>query len=113
LQPVNTDGSSVFKQGSTVPLKFRVCDASGHSVGPTSSAPSVVSTFGLTKTMTGSGSVNESTVSTTADTAFRWDSTAQQWIYNLSTKSLTAGNTYTYTITLNDGSAITVTFGLR
>src|SRR5205823_1014556 len=31
LQPVNADGSSVFKQGSVVPLKFRVCDAGGHS----------------------------------------------------------------------------------
>ena len=33
LQPINIDGSSVFKQGSTVPAKFRVCDASGNSLG--------------------------------------------------------------------------------
>ena len=30
LQPVNNDGSSTFKQGSTVPLKFRACDANGN-----------------------------------------------------------------------------------
>src|SRR5439155_12149418 len=32
LQPVNADGSSVFKKGSTTPVKFRVCDASGTSI---------------------------------------------------------------------------------
>ncbi len=114
LQPVNATGTmSVFKQGSTVPLKFRVCDANGNSVGPTSFAPSVVSTFGMTSSVSGTGSVNETTVSATADTAFRWDSSGQQWIYNLSTKSLTAGYTYTYTVTLNDGTKILITFGLR
>ncbi|MBI3646088.1 MAG: hypothetical protein HY233_09015, partial [Acidobacteriales bacterium] len=39
LQPVNSDGTSVFKKGSTVPAKFRACDASGNSVG----SPGVVS----------------------------------------------------------------------
>ncbi|MBC8061588.1 MAG: PxKF domain-containing protein [Clostridiaceae bacterium] len=33
--------------------------------------------------------------------AFRYDSTAKQYIFNLSTKTLTAG-TYKLTITLND-----------
>ena len=33
LQPINVDGSSVFKLGSTVPTKFRVCDYYGNSVG--------------------------------------------------------------------------------
>src|SRR5436190_24144353 len=36
LQPVNGDDSSVFRSGTTVPVKFRVCDANGVSVGPTS-----------------------------------------------------------------------------
>jgi hypothetical protein len=50
---------------------------------------------------------------TAADTAFRWDAANQQWIFNISTKSLAAGNTYVYTITLNDGSSIIFQFGLR
>src|SRR4029077_492231 len=33
LQPVNPDSSSVFKAGSTVPIKFRVCDANGNPIG--------------------------------------------------------------------------------
>jgi hypothetical protein len=113
LQPVNLDGSSVFKQGSTVPLKFRVCDVNGKSVGPTSFASSVVKSFAITATQGGTGSVNETIVSTTPDSAFRWDSTNQQWIFNLGTKNLSAGTKYTYTITLNDGSTINTSFGLR
>src|SRR5205823_4611742 len=31
-QPINVDGSSVWRQGSTVPAKFAVCDANGVSI---------------------------------------------------------------------------------
>jgi hypothetical protein len=58
--------------------------------------------------------VNElDTTSTTPDTAFRWSSTDQQWIYNLSTKGLKGGAQYTYKIALADGSAIVFSFGLK
>lgn len=57
--------------------------------------------------------VDEDVFSTTPDTAFRWDPTAQQWIFNVSTKSLKVGQTYVYRITLNDTSTIDFKFGLR
>lgn len=44
LQPINPDGTSISKQGSTVPAKFRVCDANGQSIG----TPGVVADFRLT-----------------------------------------------------------------
>jgi hypothetical protein len=48
------------------------------------------------------------------DTAFRWDPTGQQWIFNIATGNLSAGSTYyIYTITLNDGSTIIFQYGLR
>jgi hypothetical protein len=111
LQPINTDGTSVFKQGSTVPAKFRVCDASGASIG----AAGVVSSFKLVKTVAGTAItlVNESVDSTTPDAAFRWSSSDQQWIYNISTKSLQANKTYFYDVVLNDGTAISFHFGLK
>ena len=34
LQPINADGTSVWKQGSTIPAKFRVCGANGVSAVP-------------------------------------------------------------------------------
>ena len=110
LQPVNVDGTSVFKQKSTVPIKFRVCDANGVSV-----ATGVVSSFLLVQRITGTAAqdVNEAPVSTTPDTTFRWDPTAQQWIFNLNTKSQQAGVTYRYQIGLADGGSIPFQFGLR
>jgi hypothetical protein len=75
----------------------------------------VVSQFALVQIIsaTTSQTVNEAVVSTTPDTAFRWDATDQQWIFNIGTKSLAAGRTYVYNISLNDGTAIGFQFGLR
>jgi hypothetical protein len=115
LQPVNTavsaaDASmSVFKAGSTIPLKFRVCDANGNSIG----TPGVVTSFTMSATYGVVSGVNEAIVSTTPDSAFRWDSTGQQWIFNLNTKGLQAPSTQSGIITLNDGSTITFYFGLK
>lgn len=110
LQPVNADGTSVWKQGRTVPAKFRVCDANGVSVG----TPGVVSSFMLVQIIGGTVTdVDETVDSTTVDTAFRWDPAAQQWIFNISTTSLSAGQTYVYAIALNDGSTIMFRYGLR
>ena len=88
LQPVNADGSSLFKQGSTVPAKFRVCDANGNSIG----TPDVVTSFRLIKAVSGLdfSPVDKAVVSTTPDTAFRW-SAADQWIFNINTKSKMRG----------------------
>jgi hypothetical protein len=112
-QPINTDGSSVWKQGSTVPAKFAVCDANGISIG----TPGVVTNFNLVAIIHGTmTTVDEAPASTTPDTAFRWDSTGQQWIFNISTKSApvnVANQTYMFQILLNDGSTINFQFGLK
>jgi hypothetical protein len=111
LQPIDFDGSSVFKQKSTVPAKFRVCDAIGNSIG----TPGVVSSFKLIQIITGTfvDTVDEAVVSTTPDTAFRWSATDQQWIFNMNTKSQSSSKTYVYLITLNDGSTIQFQYGLK
>jgi hypothetical protein len=110
LQPIDPAGSSVFKQRRTVPAKFRVCDANGNSIG----APGVVSNFALVQVLNNTTTSSVQVVDTTnPDTAFRWDPASQQWISNISTANLTAGNTYVYAITLNDGSTILFQYGLR
>ena len=90
LPPFDASGTVTAKGNSTVPVKFRVCDAAGSSVG----------TPGLVVSVTG-GSL-----------AFRWDPTAQQWIANLSTKGLAAG-ARPYAIVLNDGTSIRFTVVVR
>ncbi|MGN6377658.1 MAG: MBG domain-containing protein, partial [Gaiellales bacterium] len=113
LQPVNADGSSVFKKGSTVPVKFRVCDANGVSIGTAGVITGNPGAPMLAYKSSGVGGVDESVYSTTPDTSFRWDPTAQQWIFNQSTNNLSAGVVYTYKIPLNDGTSIAYKFGIR
>jgi hypothetical protein len=111
LQPVAADGSSVFKAGRTVPLKFRVGDVNGNSIG----TPGTIASFRIIGVITGtvSTSVDLPPSSTTPDTSFRFDPTAQQWIFNLNTSGLSAGSTYVFRIGLADGSNIDFQFGLR
>src|SRR5205809_7968285 len=110
-QRINVDGTSVCKQGSTVPAKFCVFDANCNSVG----TPGVVSSFSLVQIINGTvvNAVDEAVDSTTPDNQFRWDPTSQQWIFNISTKTLSKNKTYVYLITLNDGSTIQFQFGLK
>jgi hypothetical protein len=112
LQPINADGTSIFNAKSTSPAKFRVCDANGVSI----SAAGVVTNFALIQILSGTlaTTVNESVDSTTPDSNFRWDPTAQQWIFNISNKGLYGPNqTYYFRIMLNDGSAILFDYGLK
>ena len=111
LQPINANGTSVFNSKSTSPAKFRVCDANGVSVG----TPGVVKSFLLYQILNGTTTtVNETVDSTTPDTAFRWDPSAQQWIFNISNKNLGPANqTYFFLITLNDGTTIPFSYGLK
>ena len=86
-----------------MPAKFRVCNAAGASVG----TAGVVTAFGLIGTAASTDPfIDETIASTTPDTQFRWDATAQQWIFNISTKGYQNGRTYYYRIDLNDGSSI-------
>ena len=107
--PINTDGTSVFKEGRTIPAKFNVYDANGVAIG----TPGVVSSFFLTTILSGTTTTTvEDVVDTNnPDTAFRWD--GQEWIFNITTGNLPAGSTYIYTIALNDGSTIMFRYGLR
>jgi hypothetical protein len=111
LQPIKADGTSVFKRNSTVPAKFRVCDANGASIGN----PGVVSGFRLVRVLYGTAEEQfpETVASQTPDTTFRWDSSDRQWIFNIDTKPLVASRTYVYEILLNDGSKIEFQFGLK
>jgi uncharacterized repeat protein (TIGR01451 family) len=109
--PINADGTSVFKQGRTIPAQFSVYDANGVSIG----TPGVVTSFFLTGIVSGTVTTTVDSIVDTnnPDTAFRWDPTGQQWIFNITTGNLSAGSTYIYTITLNDGSTVIFQYGLR
>ncbi len=112
LQPINTppQAQSVFKIGSTIPVKFQLFLADG--VTPVSTA---VATIQVNRVSNSAPSnVNETVTSTVPNQGitFRYDVVSQQYIFNLGTKGWTSG-TYAITALLNDGSNISVNVGVR
>ena len=108
LQPINADGSSVFKAGSTVPVKFRLTGCSAGIVDLQATLSyTMISGYAV-------GSVNESvsTSSATSGNLFRYDPTSGQYVFTWSTKGLSRG-TYRLFIDLGDGVERTVDLGLR
>lgn len=116
LQPINDTAhqvgvsTSIFKAGSTVPVKFQLKDASGRVVQPTAAPVWLTPVKGSAT----SAPVDESVYSATADSgsAFRYDATAQQYIYNWKTGN-SGGNYWRIGVRLDDGQVHYVNIGLR
>jgi hypothetical protein len=117
LQPINdtahqTDqGTSTFKGGSTVPAKLQLKKADGTAV----QANSLPQWLNPVKGSAAIAPVDETQYSdaATSGNAYRWDSSAQQYIYNWSTKGSTTGYYYRVGVTLDDGQTYYVNIGLR
>ena len=109
LQPINADGSSIFKLGSTVPVKFQLTDASGVSV-TTAAANLYVSK--VSDGVAGSEVEAISTSSATSGSLFRYDSTSDQYVFNLGTKGLSSG-TWQLRIALDNGTSHFVNISLK
>ena len=108
LQPINYTGpQSWFKAGSTIPVKFQLPWSGGY-------ISDAVATFSAAKVTNNLGTVNETavTIAASSGTQFRYDTSSNQYIYNWSTKGLTAGE-YRIKAELNGGQIITVKIGLR
>jgi lysophospholipase L1-like esterase len=109
LQPINADGSSIFKLGSTIPVKFSLADVGGVPVG---SAVANLTLAKVTNEIDGSYVEATSTAAATTGTLFRYDPTGQQYIFNLGTKDLSKG-TWSLKVTLDDGNTYTTRISLK
>jgi hypothetical protein len=106
LQPINVDGSSIFtrKQGSTIPVKFKLTGPCAGSL-----------TFKIFLAMVSNGVLGteaEATSTSAADTGntFRYDAANDQYIFNLATKPLSTG-TWQIRIAEYQGTTELVTLG--
>lgn len=99
LQPINADGSSIFKAGSTVPVKFKLIE---ESAGITNASATLKVTR-LSDTISGDVLENPVDVAPTTGEEFRYDDESGQYIYNWRTKGLESG-TYKLSIDLGDGT---------
>src|SRR5204863_8982621 len=97
LQPINVDGSSIFKQGSTVPVKFKLTGASAGI----SNAVAKLYVAQISNNVVGSDVEAVSTSAADTGNQFRYDASGSQYIFNLATKPLVAGS-YRLTIDLGD-----------
>jgi Big-like domain-containing protein len=97
--PTDPTRSNAFKIGSSIPAKFTLKFADGTSA----STCNCVFSFAKVDNKPDSP-VNELVYTMPSDTGsnYRWDSTQQQYIYNVGTKTLTAGS-YKIYATTDDG----------
>ncbi|MDP3297140.1 MAG: DUF1566 domain-containing protein [Thermodesulfovibrionia bacterium] len=110
-QPINADGSSIFKAGSTIPVKIILTDCSGQSI---STATVTIAVYKITDAILGTEEelLVESPGNANTGNLYRYDATKGQYIYNLSTKGYTQG-TYKVYAKPNDGSSYSVMFSLK
>ncbi len=115
LQPINNTAhqvgatTSVFKAGSTVPVKFQLKKSSGTVVQAVSAPAWMTPVKGSSMSVP----VDETVYTTSGDSGsdYRYDATAQQYIYNW--KTGTGGNYWRIGVTLDDGQTYYVNIGLR
>jgi hypothetical protein len=108
LQPVNVDGSSVFKLGRTVPVKFKL---TGASAGISDLAAGFSAAY-LGASSTGDVNEPEEVAEGSTGSLFRYDAGSDQYIFNWKTKDLAAG-LYELRIDLRDGTDFTVEVHLK
>jgi hypothetical protein len=108
MQPVNPNGSSIFKAGSTIPLKFTLTDAAGLP------ATGLTPTLFFTKISNGVLGTEMEAISTSqASTGNTFRETSPGvYMFNLSTKTMASG-TYQVRIDLGNGASMTGRFSLK
>ena len=117
LQPINDNtyqenqALSVFKAGSTIPVKFQLKAVDGTILQtitpPAWIAPEVISSM--------NASVDEPFYAfpETIGNDFKWDPTSQQYIYNWKTKGLKSGKWYKISVKLDNGGTYNTVVGLK
>jgi hypothetical protein len=119
LQPVNDTGHaqtcgancslSVFKAGSTVPVKFLLKDVNGNVI--VANNPPIWGTPVKLGPVPSAVSESVYTDAPTSDGTFKWD--GNQYHYNWSTKGLQAGFIYRISVILDDGTIQYADVGLK
>jgi hypothetical protein len=105
LPPISADGSSIFKAGSTVPVKFTITVGGQPFAGATAKFSfSYRRRLNPTRSLASGGA--------DATSLFRYDPISQLYIFNLSTKNWTPGS-YVLHIALDDGTVHDVTIGVE
>jgi Tol biopolymer transport system component len=98
LEPININGTSIFKLRSTVPVKFQL---TGVSASVTNATARLFATR-ISDGIYGTEVEATSTSSATTGNQFRYDDPTSQYVFNWGTNGLSAG-TYQLRLDLGDG----------
>ncbi len=100
LQPINPDGTSLFSRGRALPVKFQLAGDEYFGF--------ITTNWKIQKVSVPCDSITESTPedvgSVTPSTQFRYDSSADQYIYNADFRTQAVGTCWKVRVTLDDGS---------
>jgi hypothetical protein len=107
-QPVNQNGSSIFRLGSTVPVKFRLTGS--DSTNSTLQARLYLAK--ISNSVLGTELEAVSTAAATVGNLFRYDPSTGNYVFNWSTKAASVW-TYRLRVELGDGMLRTVDIALR
>jgi hypothetical protein len=103
LQPVKADGSSTFKKNSTVPVKFHIADGNLF----VKDATATIQIVKITNNVAGEPVDGISTSAASEGNLFRYDTTDNQYIFNLGTKTLEEGQYKALIVVTIDGIKVT------
>ncbi len=109
LPPINQDGSSIFKLGRVIPVKFQLKDGAGNFIF---TAIARIYLSKVSNDVTGTEIEAESVGEANSGNLFRYSSADNQYIFNLGTSYLSQG-TWRIRIELDDGSSKYVNLSLK
>jgi hypothetical protein len=104
LQPINSDNTSIFKRGQAIPVKFRL--AGDEPTGYVTSGWTIQKQQVPCSSFSGTDATLESVASNTPTTVFRYDSSADQYIFNADMKSQAVGSCWNFKVTLDSGQKL-------
>ena len=109
IKPINSDGSSVFKFGRDIPVKFQLKDYAGNNSSIANAKLYLEKIADL-----GTGTFIEAVSSGNSNTQniFRYDNKDEQYIFNLNTSNMSVG-TWKLKIILDDHSEYDIEISLK
>ena len=112
LAPIKSSGPTVFlKKRGAIPVKFQLQNCAGGNIA---NAVATIEVHFITNGVVGDDAIDIGSVgSANTDNLYRYDPTAQQYIYNVNVSSLQSSSFYLIRTILDDGTTHDVTIGIK
>lgn len=109
LSPIKSDGTGVYNQGRTLPVKFNLVDANNN---PISQALVYLYIAKISDSVVGNDEIPLSTSASDTGNQFRYDTSGKLYIFNLSTDTMTPGS-WQIKAVLDSGQVITSVISIK